>query len=206
MAWVESARSFAKGFVEEVEVKEDKVGRGGGGGGGEGDGGGGGSCRVETCHSLGPCHLHKQTYITGRQAASYVFPFMFPHARSHKPVSPVSRAAQSFNVAGSIAALTERPIPPLRRRAKNDPYRDNELPKSIPIRFSPAPSSVFKVKFPVLFTEHPDHHSPTTHTYIYTLIVLSYDYRLLFSFFVYVIIYFPSFFLFLHGIDRLNRL
>lgn len=60
----------------------------------------------ETCHSLIPCHLHKQTYITGRQAASYVFPFMFPHARSHKPVSLVSRAAQSFTVAGSVPALT----------------------------------------------------------------------------------------------------
>jgi len=64
------------------------------------------TCRGETCHSLTPCHLHKQTYITGRQAASYVFPFMFPHARSHKPVSLVSRAAQSFTVAGSAPALT----------------------------------------------------------------------------------------------------
>lgn len=66
----------------------------------------GATCQGEMCHSLTPCHLHKQTYITGRQAASYVFPFMFPHARSHKPVSLVSRAVQSFNVAGSTPALT----------------------------------------------------------------------------------------------------
>lgn len=71
----------------------------------------GSTCQGETCHSLTPCHLHKQTYITGRQAASYVFPFMFPHARSHKPVSLVSRAAQSFTVAGSAPALTTVLLP-----------------------------------------------------------------------------------------------
>lgn len=71
----------------------------------------GSTCQGETCHSLTPCHLHKQMYITGRQAASYVFPFMFPHARSHKPVSLVSRAAQSFTVAGSAPALTTVLLP-----------------------------------------------------------------------------------------------
>lgn len=78
----------------------------GGGGGGQGL-----ARERETCHSLTPCHLHKQTYITGRQAASYVFPFMFPHARSHKPVSLVSRAVQSFTVAGSVPALTTVLLP-----------------------------------------------------------------------------------------------
>lgn len=56
------------------------------------------------------CHLHKQTYITDRQPASYVFPFMFPHARSHKPVSLLSRAAQSFNVAGRAQTNEKRPL------------------------------------------------------------------------------------------------
>lgn len=59
-----------------------------------------------TCRSLSLCHLHKQTYIKSRQATSYVFSFMFPHACSHKPVSLVSCAAQSFNVACSAHPTT----------------------------------------------------------------------------------------------------
>lgn len=87
----------------------------------------GSTCQGETCHSLTPCHLHKQMYITGRQAASYVFPFMFPHARSHKPVSLVSRAAQSFTVAGSAPALTTVRCRRLRARPPcppTSPYPD----------------------------------------------------------------------------------
>lgn len=94
-------------------------------GGGKGKGS---TCQGETCHSLIPCHLHKQTYITGRQAASYVFPFMFPHARSHKPVSLVSRAAQSFTVAGSAPALTTVLLPAV----------ESETPSPFPPRHKPC--------------------------------------------------------------------
>lgn len=81
----------------------------------------GATCQGETCHSLSSCHLHKQTYITGRQAASYVFPFMFPHARSHKPVSLVSRAVQSFTVASSTPALTTVLLPAVERATPLSP-------------------------------------------------------------------------------------
>lgn len=112
------ASSSKSAFVRAARVRTRSVrgGRGGLRGGCEkrerpGGARGGPTCQGETCHSLTPCHLHKQTYITGRQAASYVFPFMFPHARSHKPVSLVSRAAQSFTVAGSAPALTTVLLP-----------------------------------------------------------------------------------------------
>lgn len=87
----------------------------------------GSTCQGETCHSLIPCHLHKQTYITGRQAASYVFPFMFPHARSHKPVSLVSRAAQSFTVAGSAPALTTVLLPAVESKIPS-PFPPRSVP------------------------------------------------------------------------------
>lgn len=98
----------------------------------EGGGGQGLARERETCHSLTPCHLHKQTYITGRQAgrqaASYVFPFMFPHARSHKPVSLVSRAVQSFTVAGSVPALTTVLLPAVESAPSPPPPPPRPLP------------------------------------------------------------------------------
>lgn len=68
----------------------------------------------------------------GKHAASYVFPFMFPHERSHKPVSLVSRAAQSFTVAGSVAALptvllsATQKSPLQRARETRDPERGKD--------------------------------------------------------------------------------
>lgn len=111
-----SKSAFLRARIRTFSERESGMVRGarGAGDGGAGEGGWGGGSDLpgrETCHSLTPCHLHKQTYITGRQAASYVFPFMFPHARSHKPVSLVSRAAQSFTVAGSVPALTTVLLP-----------------------------------------------------------------------------------------------
>ena len=86
------------------------------------------------CHSLGPCHLHKQTYITGRLHSSgspalvYIrAPFYVPtraraRALSHKPVSLLSRAAQSFTVS-----------PATRARAQSTPERLVRAHTHIPV-------------------------------------------------------------------------